>query len=300
MTLREKINQAHPFLKAMIWIGYIILGFLLLMLPYAAYMAITKDQSVATLRIVMVLQSLLVFALPCVLAALAWTSRPFTWLHMNVGFRWQTALLIVLMMILALPGINLLADLNSRVVLPESLSALEQLLREMEETAQAATLQLMSGSGVGQVIISLFVLAVMPALSEEMCFRGTMMGLMGGSKNKHMIIWVTAIVFSLIHFQFYGFVPRMLLGALLGYLLAWTGSLWAPVLAHMVNNASVVVFTYLANAGTINADSIETFGTGGQWWLGAISLIITVVLLYVISRDAKRLPDSCEATHELN
>ena len=98
----------------------------------------------------------------------------------------------------------------------------------------------------------------------------------------HIAIWITAFIFSAVHMQFYGFVPRMLLGALFGYMFVWTGSLWVPVLMHFVNNGIAVVVNYLIDNQGLASDSknwADTIGAGSTWWLGVLSLIVAVVLV---------------------
>src|SRR5207344_1198984 len=104
------------------------------------------------------------------------------------------------------------------------------------------------GTSVLSLAINLFIIAFLPALGEELFFRGMMQKLFSQlTKNNHLAIIITSIIFSAIHLQFYGFLPRMVLGIFLGYLLVWSGSLWLPILAHFVNNASAVLFTFLDN-----------------------------------------------------
>ncbi len=99
-----------------------------------------------------------------------------------------------------------------------------------------------------------------------------------------MGIWVSAILFSALHMQFYGFFPRMLLGAFFGYLLLWSGSLWLPIIAHFVNNCVAVIFYYLKFNG-IKVVDIEIIGTGETLWLGILSGIVCVFLGYLIRKS---------------
>jgi hypothetical protein len=98
-----------------------------------------------------------------------------------------------------------------------------------------------------------------------------------------LAIWVTAIVFSAIHMQFYGFIPRMLMGAMFGYVFVWTGSLWVPVLMHFTNNCIAVLVYYLTDDGGQNSIA-DTFGSGDTWWIGALSLVAVGCLLWLLRR----------------
>ena len=95
-----------------------------------------------------------------------------------------------------------------------------------------------------------------------------------------MAIWLAAFIFSAIHFQFYGFVPRFLLGAFFGYLLVWSGNLWLPVLAHFTNNAVAIVFYYLKNNG-FHVFDIDTLGTGNTLWIGYVSGLLTLIMIFL-------------------
>ena len=113
-------------------------------------------------------------------------------------------------------------------------------------------------------------------------FRGTLQQLLG---NKHMAIWITAVIFSAIHMQFYGFIPRMLMGAMFGYVFVWTGCLWIPVVMHFTNNGLAVLAYYIF--GTENSYA-DTIGAGATWWLGVISLMITSLGLLIFYRRTRK------------
>ena len=114
---------------------------------------------------------------------------------------------------------------------------------------------LLAFSDLGQFALGLLVVAVLPAICEELFFRGMIQPLLlRATGSPHRAIWVTAIVFSAIHFQFFGFVPRMLLGALFGYIYYWSGNLRLAMLAHFVNNGLTVTLSYFSRRGDISLD----------------------------------------------
>jgi len=126
--------------------------------------------------------------------------------------------------------------------LPEFLAPIERMMREAEDASAAMVAKMLSQEGLLPLLVNIIVIAATAAVCEEFLFRGTLTSiLMRKISSTHTVVWTVAIVFSAIHFQFYGFVPRMLLGALLGYLLVWTRNIWAPIVAHFVNNAVAVV-----------------------------------------------------------
>ncbi|MBO0933462.1 CPBP family intramembrane glutamic endopeptidase [Fibrella aquatilis] len=132
---------------------------------------------------------------------------------------------------------------NQHMHLPDTLAPLERWMRQKEDDVAKLTQFLTTISGVPQLLMALLVVAILPGIGEEVLFRGVLqrkfIAWSGG--NVHVGIWLAAALFSAIHLQFYGFVPRMLLGGLFGYLYVWTGNLWIPILAHFVNNGLAVV-----------------------------------------------------------
>jgi membrane protease YdiL (CAAX protease family) len=201
---------------------------------------------------------------------------------MDKMISWRVVGLAALVMVCAIPGINLLADLNNRIVLPECLSSLEQFFRQMEEEAALLTERFMQADNVWVMMINMGLMAVLPALAEEMSFRGVLQQLLGG--RTHVAIWLTAVIFSAIHMQFYGFIPRMLMGALFGYVFVWTGSLWVPIVMHFVNNGMAVLVYYILSSKGVAIDTnyADTLGAGTTWWLGIISLLTVGILLRVL------------------
>ena len=210
---------------------------------------------------------------------------------MDVPVQWQNILLAVVIMVCAVPGINLLADLNSRVELPKSLEFIEQILKSQEEAAAALTERFLQADTIGGLLINIGLMALLPALSEELSFRGTLQQIIykdqSGkvqSTKVHLAIWITAFIFSAIHMQFYGFVPRMLLGAMFGYVFVWSGSLWVPITMHFVNNGLAVLVYYLMGQSENTKNIADTLGAGDTWYLGVVSILITSLGLLIFYR----------------
>ena len=185
-------------------------------------------------------------------------------------------------MVCALPGINLLAALNNALVLPDSMRFIEEYLRQMEEEAALLTERFLQADDGWGLFINIGLMALLPALAEEISFRGVLQQLLGG--RTHVAIWLTAFLFSAIHMQFYGFVPRMLMGALFGYMFVWTGSLWVPIVMHFVNNGIAVLCYYILSRDGVEMDMnyADTLGAGTTWWLGLLSLLTVLLLLRVL------------------
>lgn len=287
------------FTRIVVWLGIMASLTAMVMIVWLAVSG--GSQTTASLKWLQFLQTLATFLLPSILCAWIWSEdhNPFRWLRLDRGTEWQTFVLAIGIMVCALPAINLLADLNSRVTLPESLDFIEQKLRAMEENAAALTERFLQTDNIGGLFLNIGLMALLPALSEEISFRGTLQQILyNGPSDKvqrtkvHVGVWLTAFVFSAIHMQFYGFVPRMLMGAMFGYIFVWTGSLWVPVVMHFTNNGIAVVAYYLLDdrmqvAGE-GKNIADTLGAGDTWWLGVLSLVITSLGLLIFYRRTHR------------
>lgn len=251
--------------------------------------ALTGIISIGTkplLTISIVLQDLLVFIIPAFITARFITSKPMSFLKLNVSPHWREIIYVILLLAISMPAMNYIVYLNEQLSLPDSLSNIEQWMRATEDAAKAVTDSFLTGNTLLGMLGCILLMGMMTGLSEEMLFRGALQGTLTESRNVHFSIWLAAFVFSVLHFQFFGFVPRLLLGAIFGYLLVWTGSLWVPIIAHALNNSVVVVSSYFFPTNPEAADAIgstfETLGVptdGGFPKLAFISLILTYFLL---------------------
>ncbi|MFD2933937.1 CPBP family intramembrane glutamic endopeptidase [Spirosoma flavum] len=187
--------------------------------------------------------------------------------------------LISLIIIAFMPFDGLIIDWNQNLHLPETLAPVEQWMRDQEKNLAGVTKYLTTFKSVGQLLVALLVIGVIAAVGEEVLFRGILQrNFAYWAGNAHVGIWLAAALFSAIHVQFLGFFPRMLLGALFGYLYLWSGNLWVPILAHFVNNGFTVFMVYLYQQKVTSMD-IES--TEAVPVLGAlISGFVTVGLLY--------------------
>lgn len=276
----KRLESSQWFTKTLVWFA--------LMAVFTTVMFIVwfiwgDPQSVSSLKWLQLMQSFAVFVLPAICGAWLWSARPFEWLHLDRGFTWRTALYAIAIMIAALPGINLLSDLNRQLSLPAFLEPLEAYMKQSEEAAKVLTEQFLEADNIATLLLNIGLMALLPAIGEELSFRGVLQGLFP-ERYRHTAIWVTAAIFSFIHFQFYGFVPRMLMGALFGYMLVWTGSLWVPVLMHFTNNALAVLAYYISDRNELPEEFLESFGAGEYWWIGIVSIVISGVLIRLFVR----------------
>ena len=276
-----------PLIRILYWLGFMALLTALAMILWAVVSG--GSHSTTSLKWLQFMQTIATFLLPSILGAWVWSEdhKPFTWLRLTSTTHWLHYLLAVGIMLCAVPGINLLADLNSRIELPESLGFIEQILKQQEEAAAALTERFLQADNIGVLLINIGLMALLPALAEEVSFRGTLQQILAQGKLKgqiHIAIWATAFIFSAIHMQFYGFIPRMLMGAMFGYIFVWTGTLWVPILMHFTNNGLAVLAYYLVGDSEEVKNIADTFGASDTWWVGVISILITFLGLLIFYR----------------
>ena len=241
-------------------------------------------------------QDVFAFIVPAILAMAIFYLRPLHVMCLDRAPSFKAILVVLAFYLVSLPAMNWLVDLNQSMSLPSWVSGIEELMRDMEDSAADATEQLLDINTLWQFLSSVFVIGVMAGLSEEMLFRGAMQRTMHDSRlNTHAVVWITAIVFSAFHMQFFGFIPRMMLGAWLGYLLVWTRSLWVPIIAHTLNNSTVVFFSYMANKGIMPEDFGDNLGLsapGAFPWFAMLSLIVSLALAFWASRSLTTTPSN--------
>ena len=203
--------------------------------------------SVAVLKYVQFSQQTGLFLLPALL--LGWLMRKGGRSMLGTGKAPVAAgiMMVVIAGMLLIPAVNYTAELNSGMSLPQSLSAVQEWMRSKEDIATRLTTMLIGGGGLPALFMNFFLMALIPALSEEMIFRGVFQKILADLfRSGDAAVWVTALIFSSIHFQFFGFLPRFLLGLFFGYLFYWSGNLWYAVIAHFLNNAMTVTAAYFS------------------------------------------------------
>lgn len=247
--------------------------------------------TIAFLYIGQVLGVIILFILPAILFSIFWTRSKIHYLGITTKPALGTLFIAGLGMLLAMPMINWLAELNQQMQLPEAFHGIEVWMKNTEAKATELTEVFTRGTSLKKLILNLFVIAFMAALSEEIFFRGLVQKvLIECFKNKHVGVWIGAVLFSAFHMQFYGFIPRMMMGAYLGYMFLWSGSLWPGMLAHFINNAAAVYVMWLVNRGTITADvdkmGIQE-GQGAYIITSIIMVVASMLLVYRIEQKRK-------------
>jgi membrane protease YdiL (CAAX protease family) len=250
-------------------------------------LSVPDEENLSVVKYFQIIQSVFLFIVPALIAAWLFSEHMFHYLRADKKPEAVTLLLVILTIVVAIPLLNALALFNSEMVLPEWMHSLEVKIRSLEETAGKLTGLFLTGGNGFTLALNMFMIAVLPALGEEFLFRGVIQRLLTEwTHNKHVGVWIAAFIFSFIHFQFYGFLPRFLLGLYFGYLLVWSSSIWVPVTGHFINNGVAVLYYHFA-AEPMGETGMDKLGTSKDFnYVLYLSIISTVVLLTFIYRRA--------------
>jgi membrane protease YdiL (CAAX protease family) len=193
-----------------------------------------------------------------------------------------------MIMVAALPLVNFLMEINLKLSLPQSLSGIEEWMRRAEEGAEVVTKMFLGVGSWQALLFNIFMIAVIPAIGEEFIFRGILLKVLRQwFGSVHAAVWLSAFLFSAMHMQFFGFLPRLFLGLVLGYMFVWSGNIWVPVFAHFFNNAAAVIIYYLHYNERINIE-IEKFGTGPDMFLYTGASVVLVIALFAFFRNYEK------------
>jgi membrane protease YdiL (CAAX protease family) len=298
--MKSAVSQMSPgkqlLLFILIFIGiftaFNILGIIAVGLIYGfdlimdiAHLNFTNSQSIPALYILQIITTTLPIFLAPITFAYWIVKDPQEYVKPSFRFPWVLFVVAFFVMLVSSPLIEILSNVNQQLALPKWLSGLERWMKESEESARRVTMAILKMNTLWDCIKNLILIGFLTAVAEEFMFRGGLQTIMARlTKNIHAAIWITAALFSAFHMEFYGFLPRLLLGALFGYFVAYSGSIWPAVGGHFLNNGTAVIATYLYQKKHIklNPDATDVF----SWWQYIFSLIIIIILLIVYKKVA--------------
>lgn len=237
---------------------------------------------VNALKVIQVVSTIIIFFIPAFITARIASSTPFSRLGFKSGVKLNRAAVAILLMLCALPLVGFLAEVNK--VIPVT-DAMRKIFDTMESQYAEQVKLMATFKTPVDYILAIFIIALIPALVEEIFFRGAMQSIfMKWFKIPWLVILITSFIFSAIHFSWYGFIPRMALGMVLGYIFFYTGNLWYSVLGHFFNNAlsiSVLYWQY-----TKDKKMNMEVGESAPWWAGVLSIVILIALFYLLKKIA--------------
>lgn len=249
-----------------------------------------NPETVKILKFLQLVQSIGLFVIPPFIFGYFCYPSVTEFLRINKSIKLSVLFITVFAGIAFLPFSNWLAYLNSFLHLPAFMSDIELWMRNSEDYAAKITQAFLNVNSVSGLFYNILLIAVIPALGEELLFRGLLQRIfIEWTKSSHWGIWISAIVFSAIHLQFFGFLPRLFLGVFFGYLLEVTGSLWLPILAHFINNLTGVLLSYFIANDTISAKSSDFGMTSETWIYGILGGVIGCLLFWLIVSKRNRI-----------
>lgn len=276
MKITEYIRHSSVGMKLIVLLVLILCGVFVIAIPM---LFVRGEYALLT---GMYLQNIGMFILPAWFAAMLFWGNAGQGLHLNKVPRLVELLCIVALYFVATPMFNRLVEWNESVSLPAAFSHIEAWMRQQEEAAAAVTEQMLQIKSFAHFLAVVLGIGVLTGMGEEMVFRGVLQQVVQGKNRRaHFAVWSCAFLFSAMHLQFYGFFPRLLLGAFFGYLLVWSRNLWLPIFGHLLNNSMVVCIAYFT--GNASDNTMETLGTAqsSTAWLAWVSLVATAFLLFL-------------------
>jgi membrane protease YdiL (CAAX protease family) len=261
-----------------LWIimtGRPILGMAQDILNPKSYNAIMWMQAVSTL---------FMFFLPVYFFAIICYRNPSKFIGFNTRISSRQLLMVIAILILTFPLSGALAELNKTIPIPK---AWEIKFKAMEASRAAQEATLININSFARYILSMFIIALLPGIFEEVCFRGGLQNiLMRWLKGPWIAIILTAFIFSIIHISYYGFLVRFALGIILGLVFYYSGSLWLSIIFHFLYNGVQVTALYLLNKPGVKEtkDIEENFPI----WAGIIALVL-IIYAFIKFREASLL-----------
>ncbi|HAC73089.1 MAG: CPBP family intramembrane metalloprotease [Petrimonas sp.] len=245
----------------------------------------SAEGSIWYYRFSIILQDIFVMFLPAYTLCLWIADKPMQMMGVRKTRKMSQGLLYGFLIFgVSYPAIAVIAQWNEQIVLPDSLTGVENWMRQMEDAAKDVTDLFLSGETLSDLFLNLLIIAAAAAFVEEIFFRGALQQLIEKwLRNGHVAVWTAAFIFSAIHLQFYGFLPRLVMGAVLGYLFLYSRNLWIPMLYHFVNNAAVVVITYFWG----ESNFLEQLEDKPLTWVSFIVMIVSGLLTYFLFSQYK-------------
>ena len=309
MSIQSSIQNFHPsakfFLLLALFVIFLFVGEIIQLLIFISTSDIKSINELANLsflskinpnilKLSQALSVIVSFIIPAFLFSYFSSAEKSSYLKLNKGFSLALGISVVILVFSVMPIINWAGEINSHMKFPEFIQGIETWMKDKEDEAKKLTESFLQMDGIVDLLGNLIVIALLAAVGEELFFRGCMQNIfVEWFKNKHAAVWITAILFSALHVQFYGFLPRMLLGVVLGYIYIWSGSLWLSILFHFLNNGMAVIFSFLISKGSIS-EQAETVGSGETpfYYVIGSALVSIGILMFIQKQSIKTIQET--------
>lgn len=283
------LSKYSPALQLVIFLGiYVVCSFIYSIiflgwiLPYGFGITssdLESGQPAEAIKFIQLLYSVFCFLVPAWVFSYLTFSRPMRETGLRSRFYAGWALFGIVILIASLPAVGVLSDINHRI----HFGPMDQAFRAMEQRAREITKTMLVMPNAGSFLFNIFIIAVIPAIAEEFFFRGLLQRLLIRiTKRAWLGIGIAAVVFSLLHGEMLGFLPRIALGIVLGAIYYFSKNLWYAIIAHFFNNAFQIVMVYLYQQNMITQDIMQDNPT--PFIYGVISVIAVTGLFFIFRR----------------
>lgn len=299
MDINNNNSKGVPYISGFfLLIGFAILGLvasgmvgaLILLSSTGGNAAAMKDainnpQNANLVRLIQAIGVVISMVLPAYLAALILNRKPLRLLGFRKEARPVQIGLVIAIMFCALFVAGALGYLNKDIAQWFGLSGWAE---KLEKAYNEQVVVMLDMKGIGGYVLSLFIMAFLPALSEEMLFRGGLQNfLTRATKMPLLSILIVSLLFSLVHFSVYGFLVRFFLGLVLGYIYYYTGNLWMSIVAHFFNNALAVTGIFVLTRQGRNITEAINKEVSPSYW-GFLALPVIIWLFAVLMNASKK------------
>lgn len=299
--MQQSLLASAPAIRLFSLLMFLIIG-MLVAVAFVSVLMSTVGESVQSslwmFYVSVFIQGICLFVLPTYFALIVTGAKPIPYLKLNEKTEIGKKIVFGLLTFFAVYVFVLfLTHWNRAIELPESMHVIEQWMRTKEDAAMATTQRILSVQTIGKLLMNILIIGVVAAVAEEIIFRGALQQFLHEwTRNGHVAVWVSAAIFSAVHLQFFGFFPRLVLGALLGYLFLYTRNLWVPIFVHFFNNAMILIVNYVWRDSEWLKNSEKITITLTFALLAIVSLALTVLIFrqYIKKNDTNSTYHSVE------
>jgi len=302
-SFMQTFKNSPPFVQLLVCIGIVFAGLFVSYFVSALFILSRVGLSPETLqnigtilanspdllRSMQFFQIVAMFIFPAIICARLFSDDYKSYLRTDTPVNFSVLGLTLISMLVAIPFLNLTYKFNQQLSFPEWFPAwlkdMEHWMADMEKSQGEILEKILQVTNGWDLLFVILIVGVLTGIGEEFIFRGVLQNIFAKvTRNPHAVIWIVAFIFSAIHLQFYGFIPRLLLGAYLGYLLYYTQNIWTPVLAHFTNNSVSIICTYIFRNTPEKAEALDEIGYGSTIEWAFISLALFAFLFWEIRK----------------
>ena len=233
-------------------------------------------------RVLNTLASFLAFGLPTILLGFIVNIKPFEYLGFRIKMSVKQLLLVLMIAFVGLILSGALGEINQAIPLPAKWLAAA---KEAEAKYKQTMMSMVTMKTMSDYLLSIVVMAIAPAIFEEMLFRGALQQIfVGWMKSSFWGILLASVLFSAIHFSFFGFLPRAALGMVLGYVFFYSKNLWQNIFIHFLYNGIIVTQLFVATKQGKQIDKV--MDESMPIWLGLIAVLGVFVLMRLFKQES--------------